>query len=116
MNAVFIAPKPLKDFTPDEFHLHVVNMFTLPRRKGKSASPAPGLSVNRTKTGKISIRRTAKSRAFAYVTGKEIELLAKAIGSSQSELWNEFKKKKFIFAQNRLEAEKIYADVNSIPW
>lgn len=110
-----IAPKPFAEFGADEFHAHVTAMYQL-RTKGRAkAGPAvAGLTVSRTKSGKLSVRRT-KGRTFAWVSMKEIALLAAAAKCSQAELWNEFKRRDFIIA-DRFEAERIYANIKEIPW
>lgn len=105
---------PFDSFTPDAYHAYVTGMYEL-RTKGKPKGPAAGLTVSRTKKGALSVRRS-KSRAFEYVTMSEIAALAEHAKCSQADLWNIFKKKGYIVAGSRLEAEKIYADVKEIPW
>lgn len=117
MRTVLISGKHVTEYTPADYHAHVTDMHQM-RTKGKAAKPAgpaPGLAVSRTKKGALSIRRT-KARAFAYVTYKEIEALAKAAQCSQAELWQAFKAKEFIITQTRMEAEQRYADIKEIPW
>lgn len=111
-----ISKKPFCEFSPEEYTDFVRSMYSL-RTKGraKPASPAPGLSVNRTKKGTLSVRRS-KARAFEYVTMREIAELAKALPASQADIWNMFKLKKYIIAKDRLEAERIYAETKEIPW
>lgn len=111
-----IAPKPLTAFTPDEYHKYVSDMYALPARKGKPASPAPGLTVNRTKRGSLSVRRAAKVRPFAYATYAEVAALASAVSTSQSDIWNLLKRKEYIIATTRMEAERLYAELKEMPW
>lgn len=116
-NEPLIAPKPIAAFTPDEYHTYVGEMYELRQRgSSKPKSPAPGLSITRTKKGELSVRRTAKTRPFAYATYAEIEALAKAAGTAQSDVWNLLKRKKFILAQTRIEAEHIYGELNNVPF
>jgi hypothetical protein len=108
MRSVLISGRHVTEFTPQEYYEYVSAMYELRRKgKAKAASPAPGLTVSRTKKGALSIRR-AKSRAFTYVTYPEIAALAKAAGCSQSELWQLFKAKEYIITQTRMEAEHAY--------
>jgi len=102
-----ISPKPFEAFTPDEYHSYVCSMWELRTKGRKPPAPAPGLTVSRAKSGKITVRRS-KNRAFDYVTMREIELLAKAKGFMQSDLWNAFRARKFIIAKDRLTAEAEY--------
>ncbi len=114
--APLIAPKPFAEFTADEFHVHVQAMYEVRTKRGaKPVGPAPGLTVSRTKAGALSVRRT-KARPFAYVTLGEIAELAKAAQTNQSDLWNLFKRRKFIIAQTRMQAENIYAELKGIPF
>lgn len=116
MTANWIAPKPFVEYTPDEYHSYVSSMYALRVKRGaKPPSPAPGLSVCRTKAGALSLRKT-KARTFCYVTLPEIAALAKVVGCGQADLWNLFKKKEYVIAKTRMEAERIYADINEIPW
>lgn len=100
-----IAPKHISAFTPEEYHSYVSAMYALRVKRGtKPASPIPGLSVSRSKTGTLTIRRT-KTRAFGYVTLTEIKKLAEHVKCSQAELWNAFKAREFIIAKDRITAE-----------
>lgn len=112
-----IAPKPFAEYSPEDFHSYVSGMYCL-RTKGKArpVSPAPGLRVSRTKAGALTVSRTAKQRAFAYVTLPELAGLAKANACGQADLWNLFKKKKYIITKTRMEAEQAYAQIKEIPW
>lgn len=113
----FIAPKPFAEFTPDEYHQYISDMFALPRKKGtaKPSAGVAGLTVSRTKKGSLSLRKT-KARTFAYVTMNELKKLADFAKVSQAEVWNLFKKKEYIIAQSRMEAEEIYSNIREIPW
>lgn len=105
----------MREFTPDEYHVYVRDMYQLRLKpRAKPPSPAPGLSVTRTKTGKLSLRRQSKQRAFDYVTMPEIEKLARAADCAQSDLWNLFKKKNYIIAKDRLDAERTYAQLKGL--
>lgn len=117
MKPPLISPRPVGEFTPDEYHSYVTEMFQL-RTKGstKPRSPVPGVSISRLKSGKLSLRRTAKTRAFAYVLRSEIIALAKHMKLPQSDVWNVFVRAKWIIAASRLEAEQIYATQEGIPW
>ena len=110
-----IAPKPIDAYGADEYYAYVQSMYEL-RTKGpkKPAPPALGLSVRRTKTGKLSVTRRAKTRPFAYVTLPEIAALATATGCNQSDLWNLFKQKEFIVAKDRMTAEQAYAKAKGV--
>lgn len=72
--------------------------------------------MTRTAKGKLSVRRAKLQRSFDYVTMKEIEGLAKAADCAQSDLWNMFKQREYIIAKDRLEAERIYAEIRGLPW
>lgn len=113
-----IAPKHISEFTPEEYHGFVSAMYGLRTKRGtaKAPSPVPGLTVTRTKTGALSVKRLKKQRAFDYVTMAEIGILAKAHGTGQADLWNMFKKRKFLITKDRMEAEHIYAELQQIPW
>ena len=104
-----IAPKPFAEYGPDEYHAYVSEMYGL-RKKAASGktSVVPGLSVSRTKAGKLSIRKT-KARAFPYVTYAELAKLAEAAKINQSDLWQVFQAKIYIITQTRMEAEVRYA-------
>lgn len=104
-----IAPKPVSEFQPDEYHRYVSDMYALRVKRGGKVPAVPGLSVSRTKAGALSVRR-GKARAFDYVTMPEIALLAKAAGTGQADIWNAFKKREFIIAKDRLEAERVFAE------
>lgn len=114
-----IAPKHFSEFTPEEYHQHVMAMYEM-RVKGstkpKKPSYAEGLSLKLTKTGKISITRTAKKRAFTYVTEAELKSLSEGYKLSFTAIWNAFKEKGFLITKTRLEAEKIKADMDGVPW
>lgn len=105
----------MREFTPDEYIEYVRSMYSVRLKPGsKPASPAPGLTVCRTKSGALSIRRASKQRAFDYVTMSEIEKLAKAANCAQSDLWNLFKKRKYIIGRDRMECERAYAQLKGI--
>lgn len=112
-----IAPKPFAEFEPEEYHGYVSNMYELRIKKGsaKPTSGVPGLNILRTKKGALSLRRT-KARTFEYVTMSEVKKLADYAKASQADVWNLFKAKKYIMAKDRMEAEKIYAEIKDIPW
>lgn len=116
MKQPLIAPKTLTEYEASEFHAYVAGMYAL-RQKGraKAAAVVPGISVTRSKKGKLGLRRS-KERAFAYITYPEITALAKHHSLMQSELWNLFKQKDFIITQTRMKAEQLYAELNSLPW
>lgn len=117
MNPLLVCAKPFEAFTPDEFFTYVCSMFGRPLAKaGKKPAIALGLTLTRTKAGKLSIKRTKTQRAFAYVTNEEIEKLAKAGGFTIAETWNLFKTKEFIIAPTRMDAEKIHAELAGLPW
>ncbi len=119
MKLPLIAPKSYRDFSPEEYHQHVTEMFEMRKKGGKPVKhqgPAEGLSVSRTRKGAVSVKRIKKVRPFAYVTHYEVEALAREAGFPIVEVWNAFKAKKFIIAESRMEAERIYADINELPW
>jgi len=115
-----IVSKPFADYTPEEYLEHVKGMYELRQKGSKPAvvkpSFAEGLSLKRTKTGKVSITRSTKKRPFAFVLDMEVSALAKGYGFTYTETWNAFKAKNYIIAKTRLEAEKIHADISGIPW
>ncbi len=120
MRPPLIATKHFSEFTPEEYQEHVKGMYEL-RQKGskpavKKPSFAEGLTLKRTKTGKLSITRSTKKRPFAFVLDIEIGALAKGYGFTYTETWNAFKAKKYIISKTRMEAEKIHADISEIPW
>ena len=115
LDRLLIAPKAFADFGPDEYRDYVRSMFEMPRAKrGAKVSVAPGLAVTRTKKGALSVRRSAKTRPFAYVLWTEIEALSKANATAQSDLWNMFKAKGFIVAKSRMEAEIAFAAAKGV--
>lgn len=78
-------------------------------KAAKKVSPAPGISLSKTKKGAWSIRR-AKIRAFAYITDSELKALcAETPGLTYAEAWTLFKAKKYIIAPDRMSAERAYA-------
>ncbi len=113
MNLPLVAPKHIKEFSPEEYHAYVTGLQV---RKVSKGSPVPGLSVSRTKKGKISIRYAKKARPLQYVTNKEIEILGKKASILQSELYLAFKNKKFLITADKAEAERINDDIAQIPW
>lgn len=116
MTLPLIAPKPFREFQPQEYYEYVQAMYGLKiKGRAKSASPVPGLTVARTKSGALSVRRS-KSRAFEYVTMAEIAALAKAAKTSQADLWNLFKKKEYLITKDRMEAERLYGEIKELPW
>ncbi len=116
MGLPLIAPKPMRNFTPDEYSQYVTNMYSIRVKGGaKPKSPVEGISVRRNKKGALAIYRS-KARAFAYVTQEEVVKLAIAFKVTQAEIWNLFKSKDYIIAKDRLEAEATYAAIQEIPW
>lgn len=111
----YISPKPFAAFGIDEFQNYVADMEIRPAKTKAESSPAPGLTISRTKAGKLSIRR-AKSRPFAYITHAELTALAAGAKCSQAELWNTLRSREFILAKSRMEAETIYARLKEIPF
>ena len=116
MSRALISPRPLREFTPEDFQEHVRSMYSLrlKPRNSKPPSPAPGISVGWTMSGKLSVRRLSKQRAFDYVTMPEVEKLAAAAKCNQADLWNLLKKKNYIIAKDRLTAERAYAALKGI--
>jgi hypothetical protein len=116
--STLISGKPVSEFSPDEYYAAVTAMYEQRTRasRTKPQSHAPGLTLSRTKKGALSVRRSAKTRAFAYVTLAEVTALAKALSATQAEVWTFFKLKKYIIAKDRMEAERIYSEINEIPW
>lgn len=118
MRPPLIAPKHITEYGPCEYHTYISSHYALPAKRGRTAvkaSPAPGLTVGRTKKGALSIRRT-KVRPFAYVTGAELDALAAAAACTKTELWNAFRARDFIIAKDRLEAEHTYAKLKELPF
>lgn len=107
---VYIAPKPIQNFTAEEYHEYVRGMF-LKRvlKSGKKPPAVDGLTITISKTGKLGLRMAKKKRAFAYVTESEIKLLMAEKGLKYSEVWQLFRDRKFIIAESRMAAEIIYA-------
>ncbi len=112
-----IAPKPIADFAAEEYLAYVKAMYALPvkRASAKPRSPVVGVTVSRSKAGKLTLRRT-KVRAFAYLTHTELAALAAYAKITQAELFVMARLKKWIVAKDRLDAEQIYADIKSIPF
>lgn len=115
-----IAPKHISAFsTPEEYQTYVTGMYALRQRGSKPPKPkglVNGIAVSRTKKGTLSIRRASKQRPFEYILQAEIALLANAGIGTTAEIWNIFKAKKYLIAKTKVEAEEIYANINSIPW
>ncbi len=113
---VLISPKSFRDFGPEEFHKYVTGMYALRVRGSKPAKPvfAEGLTVSKTKSGKLSVRRTSAKRAFAYVTRAELSALSTGLGFAELDLWNAFKAAEYIIAQDRMDAEKRYAEAKGV--
>jgi hypothetical protein len=117
MIAPLIAPKPFSAFTADEYHAYITAMWAMPAKRGtRPCSPVSGLSVSRNKKGTLTVRRTAKNRPFAYATTGEVTALAKHVKCPQAELWNLLKAKDFILGPDRLTCEKIYAEIQQLPF
>ncbi len=117
MTPPLIALKPISEFTPEEYHTHVSDMYCL-RAKKASAKPTAGvtgLTLSRTAKGTLSLRRT-KARPFEYVTLVELAKLAAFAKASQAEVWNLFKKKEYIISKDRMEAERIFSAIKGVPW
>lgn len=106
-----IAPRHVSEFSPDDYHAYVTDMYQLRTKGRKPVSPAPGLTVSKTKSGKLSIRRS-KQRSFDYVTMSELAGLARSAEISQADLFNAFKKREFVIGKDRLDCERIYAEIN----
>src|SRR4051812_42207257 len=104
---ILIAPKGIREYSPEEYHSYIQSHYELRAKRGQKTSPAPGLSLSKTKSGKLSLRR-AKTRAFDYITMSELAALAKHAGCGQADLWNLLKSRNFIIAKDRLEAEATY--------
>lgn len=113
-----ISPKSFSEYSPEEYQQYVMSMYALRVKGTKPKKPtyAEGLAVSRTKKGSLSIRLSKAKRAFAYVLRSELDALAKGNGFLASEVWNAFKEKKFIIAETRMDAERIYAEVKNIPF
>lgn len=114
-----IAPKSFREQTPEHFHTHVKAMYEERKKaatKPKKPSFAEGLSLKRTKTGKVSITRNKKKRGFEFVLDSEIDSLAKGYEMTKAEVWNAFKAKKYIIARTSEEAKTIKANVEGVPW
>lgn len=115
---VLIAPKTVKDFSPSEWKAHVTAMYqrrVTSKNRTKPASPAPGITLSKTKKGAWSIRR-AKTRTFAYILEDELKALAKDKSVPYAELWSLFKAKSWIIAKDRMTAEALYAKQKELPW
>lgn len=112
-----IAPRHITEFTPEDYHQYVQNMYALRIKKGsaKPTSGVPGLHISRTKKGALSLRRT-KARTFEYVTTAELAKLAEFSKATQAEVWNLFKAKEYIIAKDRMAAEAAYAQIKELPW
>lgn len=115
-----LISKPFSDFTPEEFLTHCQAMKEIPERfkqgRGRKIPIARGLRVGKTKKGLVSITRAKAQRPFAYVLKTEIEELAKLNDMRIAEVWNAFKSKDFIIANSKMEAEKIYGELNNMPF
>lgn len=112
-----LISKPIKEFTPDEYHAHVKSMYALRKEpKVKADSKTPGLKLKRTKKGALSITRTKKTRAFDYVLKSELDFFASTGEYSLQDLWVAFKQKSYIIAETKMEAERINASILGIPW
>lgn len=107
---LLISKKPLSSFTPEEYHKHVTDMYQERVKSGGSKAPVPGLSLSRTKSGKLSVRMNKKQRAFAYVLHSEIDFLAAHYGFERNEILEAFSSRSFIITDSRLNAEKVYEE------
>ena len=114
---VLIAPKPIAEFEPEEYHSFISGMYEL-RHKGKAVAPKPaeGLTLIRTKSGVLSVRRTKAKRPFPYVLRSELTALAKEGGFSETEVWNAFRERKFLIAETEAEAMEHFKELGDIPW
>lgn len=115
MKQPLISPKPFQEYSPEEYHRYVSEMYEL-RQKGskpKVAKVAAGISLSLTKKGKLSIRC---SRKFKYITDAEMAALAKEKELPINQIWLAFKAKDFIMTKTKEEAQRIAADIGSIPW
>ncbi len=113
---VLIAPKSFREYSPEEFHTYVRGMYALRIKGNKLAKPvfAEGLTLSRTKSGKISVRRTSAKRPFAYVTRPEIAALSAGLGFTELELWNALTAAKYLITNDRMEAERKYAAAKGV--
>lgn len=116
-----ISAQHFSQMTPESFHAHVKGMYELRQKGSKAAAKKPsssveGITLSRTKKGALSVRLTKKHRPFSYVLNAEINILAKENSLSIAETWNLFKAKEFLITNTRMEAEKIHAEIEGIPW
>lgn len=113
-----LISEPFETFTPESFHKHVTEMHELRQRGSKPVKPqvAEGLTLSRTKKGALSVRRNKNKRAWDFVTRAEIEALAKDFGAPLNEVWALFSAKKYVIANDKLEAERINITQGEIPW
>jgi hypothetical protein len=99
-----LAPRPFDSFTPQAFHDYVKSLYYVP--VDSSRAPVEGLSVSRTKSGKLSVRKS-KSRAFNYILEAELELMAERYSVDPTELRRAFIERKFHITTTRIEAERL---------
>lgn len=114
-NVPLIAARHFSEFSQGDYHELVRSMHASPSPSGNS-SGISGISVSRTKRGKISIRHTVAKRPFKYILAGEIEKIVSTGVGQTAEIWNAFKEKGFIIAKDRLEAEKAYSQIKEVPW
>ena len=101
---ILISPKPFDSFTPNEYYSYVKSLYYVP--VDTSRAPVEGLSVSRTKSGKLSVRKS-KSRAFNYILHSELTTMAEHYEVDLSELREAFTTRKFIITETRIEAERL---------
>ena len=74
------------------------------RMKTRVPSPVPGLSVSRSKSGRISVRKLT-GRTLDYVTYMEVKKLSSHYRVGVLTLCRVFREKGWIVARDRQEAE-----------
>lgn len=84
----FLSKKPLSSFTPEEFHLHVKNLYYVDTVNKESIS-APGITLYFGKRTIIRVKRDPKT-----ITREEITELSKEYDKEEAEMLKIFKTRK----------------------
>lgn len=82
MTSPLVIGKPIREETAKSFNERIRALFVSPRVTGAGV---PGLSLSRTKAGKLSLRR-AKTRLTDAVTLSEVLALSEYYGEPASEI------------------------------
>lgn len=105
-----LSGKPLSEFTPEDFKLHVRSLYHKP--EPKRAAPVRTVLPKLTPKGNISLLIRRKPQ---WISREEIAEAAKELSVEERLVWNYVAKKKIKVSDAKTEGE-ITVDLSSIPW